>query len=246
VLRSGLSEAPPKDADTGLEGGKIITVKGKKYATVIQDDAPLYPSWDESDAPIRQLDKGAQVQLGAYNDKWACVRARGITGYVLRSGLSDTPPQRDSSAIEGGRITTVKGKRFATVISDKAPLYPSWSESDAPLTHLDRGTQVQLGAYNGAWACVNADGVMGYMRIDTLELTEARPVEASGVNYLECDATTTVDAALYRSADLDGTPLASVPKGTSVHVYAFNDRCAYVDCAGQRGFMALRYLKKAG
>jgi hypothetical protein len=165
---------------------------------------------------------------------------------VLRSGLSDTPPQRDSSAIEGGRITTVKGKRFATVISDKAPLYPSWSESDAPLTHLDRGTQVQLGAYNGAWACVNADGVMGYMRIDTLELTEARPVEASGVNYLECDATTTVDAALYRSADLDGTPLASVPKGTSVHVYAFNDRCAYVDCAGQRGFMALRYLKKAG
>ena len=229
-----------------IEGGDIIVLKNKPYRYVSVDALSLFKSYSTDADILTTLKAGEKVRLGAYNDKWACVRARGITGYVLRSGLSDTPPQRDSSAIEGGRITTVKGKRFATVISDKAPLYPSWSESDAPLTHLDRGTQVQLGAYNGAWACVNADGVMGYMRIDTLELTEARPVEASGVNYLECDATTTVDAALYRSADLDGTPLASVPKGTSVHVYAFNDRCAYVDCAGQRGFMALRYLKKAG
>ena len=219
-----------------IEGGDIIVLKNKPYRYVSVDALSLFKSYSTDADILTTLKAGEKVRLGAYNDKWACVRARGITGYVLRSGLSDTPPQRD----------TVKGKRFATVISDKAPLYPSWSESDAPLTHLDRGTQVQLGAYNGAWACVNADGVMGYMRIDTLELTEARPVEASGVNYLECDATTTVDAALYRSADLDGTPLASVPKGTSVHVYAFNDRCAYVDCAGQRGFMALRYLKKAG
>lgn len=227
-----------------IEGGDITVLKNKPYRYVSVDALSLFKHYSTDAEILATLKAGEKVRLGAYNDKWACVRARGITGFVLRSGLSDTPPQPDGEAIEGGKITTVKGKRFATVTADNAPLYPSWSESDAPLTRLDRGAQVQLGAYNGAWACVNADGVMGYMRIETLELTEAQPVETSGVNYLECDAVTTVDAALYRSADLVGKPLASLPKGTSVHVYAFDDRCAYVDCAGRRGFMALRYLKK--
>ena len=106
------------------------------------------------------------VRLGAYNEKWACVRAHGTIGFVLRSGLSETPPKAAESAIEGGRITTVKGKRYATVTSESAPLYPSWSEADTPITRLERGARVQIGAYNGAWACVNADGVMGFMRID--------------------------------------------------------------------------------
>ena len=50
--------------------------------------------------------------------------------------------------------------------------------------------------------------------------------------------------ALYRSVELNGTPLGTVPKGATVHVFAFNDRCAYVDYEGHRGFVALRALKK--
>jgi len=91
---------------------------------------------------------------------------------------------------------------------------------------------------------VNADGAMGFMRIDALELSDARPADDSGVNYLECDATVTTEAALYRSAGLSGTSLAKLPKGAAVHVYAFNAHCAYVDYEGRRGFVALRYLKK--
>ena len=48
-------------------------------------------------------------------------------------------------------------------------MYPTWSESDAPVKRLDKGAQVLLGAYNGAWACVNADGVIGFMRVDALK-----------------------------------------------------------------------------
>ena len=85
---------------------------------------------------------------------------------------------------------------------------------------------------------------MGFMRIDALELSDAQPVDDSGVNYLECDATVTAKAALYRNTDLSGTPLAELPKGAAVHVYAFDAHCAYVDYEGRRGFVALRYLKK--
>lgn len=230
------SEAP--------DGGEITVVRERRNLYVSADALSLFKSYSTESDILATLNVGEKVRLGAYNDKWACVRARDITGFVLRSGLSEEPPRAEGDAIEGGRITTVKGKRYATVTADSASLYPSWSESDAPITRLEKGSRVQIGAYNGAWACVNADGVMGFMRIDALELTDAQPAEDSGVNYLECDATVTAKAALYRSAGLSGNPLAELPKGAAVHVYAFNARCAYVDYEGRRGFVALRYLKK--
>ena len=227
------------------EGGEIVVVRDRPTRFVSADALSLFKSYSTESDILATLNAGEKVRLGAYNDKWACVRVRGITGFVLRSGLSEDPPKAATDAIEGGRITTVKGKRYATVTAQSAPLYPSWNEDDAPITRLERGTRVQIGAYNGAWACVNAEGAMGFMRIDALELTDAQPAEDSGVNYLECDAVVTAEAALYRSADLGGTPLAELANGAAVHVYAFNARCAYVDYAGRRGFVALRYLKKA-
>lgn len=247
IKLSSLSAVQQADAPEGetVEGGDVTVVKGRQYRYVSADALSLFKSWSTDSEILATLKAGERVRLGAYNDIWACVRVHGITGFVLRSGLSETPPQAASDAIEGGRIITVKGKRYATVIADDAPLYPSWSEADAPITRLAEGTQVQLGAYNGAWACVNADGVMGFMRIETLELTEVRPAAGdSGVNYLECDAVATADVALYKSVDLDGTPAASIPESATVHIFAYNGRCAYVDYEGQRGFVALRYLKK--
>ena len=246
IKLSSLSAVQQVDAPDGeaVEGGDVTVVKGRQYRYVSADSLSLFKSWSTDSEILATLKAGEKVRLGAYNDLWACVRVRNITGFVQRSGLSETPPQAAGEAIEGGRIITVKGKRYATVIAGDAPLYPSWSEADTPITRLAEGTQVQLGAYNGAWACVNADGVMGFMRIEALELAEARQAGDSGVNYLECDAVTTADVALYKSVDLDGTPAASIPENATVHLFAYNERCAYVDYEGQRGFVALRYLKK--
>lgn len=231
--------------DEAPDGGDVVVVRDRPTRFVGADALSLFKSYSTESDILATLYAGEKVRLGAYNDKWACVRVRGITGFVLRSGLSESPPKVAADAIEGGRITTVKGKRYAVVTADSAPLYPSWSEADKPITRLEKGARVQIGAYNGAWACVNADGVMGFMRIDMLELSDTQPVEDSGVNYLECDATVTADASMYKSVDLSGTPLADLPMGATVHVYAFNARCAYVDYEDRRGFVALRYLKKA-
>ena len=227
-----------------IDGGEITRVREKLMLYVSADTLSLFKSYSTDSEILATLKNGEKVRLGAYNAKWACVRARGITGFVLRSGLSATPPKPDSDAIEGGEITTVRGTKYATVISEDAPLYPSAKDDDPPLARLKKGAQVRLGAYNGAWACVNAEGTMGFMRIDALELSDDRPAGDSGVNYLECDAVTTAEAALYRSVELNGTPLGTAPKGATVHVFAFNDRCAYVDYEGRRGFVALRALKK--
>ena len=158
--------------DAAVDGGKIVIPEGKLYGYVGVDALSLFKSYSTDSDILATLKIGEKVRLGAYNDKWACVRARGVTGFVLRSGLTDAPPAAESAAIEGGKVTTVKGAKYATVITDDAPLYPSWSEADAPITRLDKGVQVRVGAYNGAWACVNADGVMGFMHVDTLKVSD--------------------------------------------------------------------------
>ena len=246
VKLSSLSPVQQVDAAGAapIDGGEITRVREKQSLYVSADALSLFKSYSTDSEILATLKNGEKVRLGAYNAKWACVRARGITGFALLSGLSATPPKPDGEAIEGGEITTVRGTRYATVITQNAPLYPSWSDEDVPLARLEKGVQVRLGAYNGVWACVNADGTMGFMRIEALELSDGRPAVDSGVNYLECDAVTTAETALYRSVELSGTPLDTLPKGAAVHVFAYNDRCAYVDHEGRRGFVALRHLKK--
>ncbi len=230
------TEKPTKD------GGAITTVKGKVYRWVSVDALPLYAENSEDSQVLATLKRGDRVRLGAYNDTWACVRSGKVKGFVLLAGLSENASE---GAVEGGDIVTVSGTQYATVITSDAALYASPSEAGDPIIRLGEGARVRLGAYNRLWACVRVDGVKGFIRLDALELGATDEAEAaSGINYLECDAVTTTAVAMYGDATLDGTPVATLPEGSPIHIYAFDERCAYGECDGLRGFVALRYLKK--
>ena len=51
-----------------------------------------YPTYDTASTPTLLLNKGEQVQVGAYNDTWACVRVDGVTGFVPLSALRLAEP----------------------------------------------------------------------------------------------------------------------------------------------------------
>ena len=85
----GLSEQGPEADATAPEGGEIVLVEGEVYISVAEDGAPLYPSWDASGEPLSLLPAGTQVQLGAYNSLWACVRVEGVTGFMRMDTLTD-------------------------------------------------------------------------------------------------------------------------------------------------------------
>ena len=70
------------------EGGAVIRISGTAYATVTQDTAPMYATWDAAQAPVALLDADTLVQVGAYNEVWACVRLNGATGFVHVDALS--------------------------------------------------------------------------------------------------------------------------------------------------------------
>ena len=237
----------PQDVDPDLtDGGEITVVQSVELRYVAEDTLNLYETYSTDSEILATLTRGEEVQLGAYNTRWACVRANGLTGFVLRSGLTEQSPLGEQmQAIDGGDITVVHGRQYATVVREGAKLYATWNEQGDVLATLVQGDVVQLGAYNTRWACVRIDGVTGFMLLTDLEASASdAPDEDTGISYLECEAATTAAVGLYEDADLSGEPIAQLAEGTQVHVFAYNRRSAYVEYNGQKGFVALRFLRK--
>ena len=233
------------DADAGAGDDHVTVVEGVAYRYVNTDALPMFEKPASDSAVLATLAMGKQVRLGAYTDEWACVRADGLTGFVLLSGLTEQAPQPAEKEVEGGEITRVRGERYAVVLLDDAPLYPEPDASKEPAAHLPEGERVRLGAYNSVWACVRANGVTGFTRVEALDMDPAEaPAQGDGVSYVECEAEATARLELYADADLTGGALADVNKGARLHVYAFNREVAYVEYNGVRGFAAIKYLNK--
>ncbi len=240
-----LSVVRPEPTPVPARDETITTVEGEVYRYVNANALPMFAE-PTSDSPVlATLAAGERVRLGAFNDEWACVRANGLTGFVLLSGLTDAAPSQPKVEIDGGDVTVVEGEQFATVIRDGTALYPGWDDAQEPLTRMKQGERVQLGAYNSRWACVRVDGVTGFVPIEALELNAADvPEMDDDVYYLECEAEATARLELYENADLTGEVKAELNKGSRLHVYAFNQTIAYAEYNGARGFVALRYLNK--
>ena len=245
---SGLSAVrqPEPAAEGGIDGGAVTVLKDKPYRWVAADALSLFESYSTESRVLATLQRGDRVRLGAYNEKWACVRVDGVTGFALLSGLTDADPDApEAEQVEGGSITVIKGTQYATVVLDGAPMYPTWDAASEPLTLLRQDDTVQLGAYNGVWACVRVDGVTGFMRVEALELpADIAPKAGTDVHYTEAEAVTAARLSLYQRADLTGAVVAELDAGQPVHVYAYDSLSAYVECDGQRGFAPVKFLKK--
>ena len=227
------------------EDGKVTRVEGEVYRVVSADALPMYETASADSPALAILEKGKRVQLGAYNDKWACVRADGLTGFVALSALAeDAPAAKQGEGIDGGAVTRVEGEQFAVVTEDGTALYAAWNTDSETLLTLHRGDTVRLGAYNAKWACVKAEGKTGFVLISALRLAEGAATEDDGVIYRELDAVTDGPLPMFSASDLSGEVLVVIGKGAQVHVYAFNDVSAYAEYEGQRGFVELKHLKQ--
>ena len=247
-----LAAASAPAGEGGIDGGEITVVDGGVTAYAQRDGLPVYRSYDVSSDVLTTVDAGERVLVGAYNAKWACVRANGATGFMRVDGLGETAPDAQNGTaadgeIEGGEITVVDGGVTAFAARDGAALCESWRDDAIRLATLSEGERVLVGAYNAKWACVRVDGVTGYMRVEDLKPAgdAGEAGESAGdISYQECEAVTTTALSLCRDADLDGETVLQLDEGVQVHVLAYNNRVAYVEYRGTRGFAALRYLRR--
>ena len=172
VKLNTLSAVQRTEPTPAPEGSGVTVVEGRQYRSIAVEALSLFKSYSTDSQVLATLRRGDRVQVGAYNDTWACVRVDGVTGFVLRSGLTDADPEDGAEASEGGEVVRVKGAMYATATADGTPLYPTYDTASTPTMLLGKGQQVQVGAYNDAWACVRVDGVTGFVPLDALKLVE--------------------------------------------------------------------------
>lgn len=142
-------------------------------------------------------------------------------------------------------------------------LRKSASTAAAPVAYLQRGTRVQMLAFDDDWACVRtASGRTGFASRRYLRLpgeAEAQPVaqdvpKAQGAKFREkktdvtiCNraAVTKLATKLYAANSTSSAVLGSLPAAAKVTVTAYNKTWAYVCFGSQRGFVPLKNLKAA-
>ncbi|MBR1822148.1 MAG: hypothetical protein IJ769_11090, partial [Clostridia bacterium] len=158
VLLSGLTEEAPA-LSSEIEGGEVTVLKDAQYATVIADNAALYPSWDASQEPLTRLRQGERVQLGAYNARWACVRVDGVTGFMLVEALelsADDAPRQDDG------VNYLECEAEATA---RLELYENANFTGDVLAELNKGARLHVYAFDRATAYVEYNGVRGFVAL---------------------------------------------------------------------------------
>lgn len=157
VLLSGLTDVPP-EAGENIDGGEIVFVKGTQYATVVAD-CPVYPTYDDAQAPLTRLMQGERVQLGAYNSRWACVRVDGVTGFMpveaLELEAADVPPMDEG-------VSYLECEAEATA---RVELYANADFTGEVLAELNKGDRLHVYAFDRTSAYVEIDGVKGFVAL---------------------------------------------------------------------------------
>lgn len=218
-------------SDQAIDGGAIRKVKGRKYMYVSAGLAPVYESWSESSATLLTLYYGEKVRVGAYNTKWACVKADGVVGYALIEALSASAP----APIEGGAISRPKSDTYAAANRSGVPVYASYSADSAVVAELRPDQQVRVMAYNSTWALVRFGSVTGFARV--ADLTPSDGVESVD----PFNAVATANVKVY--ASVKGKAVGQLTKGATVRVTAVKGDYAQIEYNGGKGFVKKKFLK---
>ena len=142
----------------------IVKVEGTLYLYVQAEQAALYKGHSDDTRVLARLSRGEKVRVGAYNADWACVRVRGVTGYMRMDALGESRPVE----VEGGAITKARSGAYAFAARNGVTVYESYDTASTRLAELAEGERVAVGAYNDAWALVRAGNVTGYVRREDL------------------------------------------------------------------------------
>ena len=158
VLLGGLTDQAP-ETTTEIDGGDVTVVEGEQFATVVLDGAALYPDWDDSQTPITYLKQNDRVQLGAYNQRWACVRVDGVTGFMpieaLELNASDAPAPDDG-------VNYLECEAEATV---RLEVFQNADLTGDVLAEPNKGARLHVYAFTDTVAYVEYNGARGYVAV---------------------------------------------------------------------------------
>jgi len=163
VARSALSVEPVQPAPTSAPENGITTVDGTKYVYVASASAVMYETYSESSSALATLPYGTQVQIGAYNSDWACVKYGSTYGYIRMPKLTERSPVSQSAD------DVITAEFFAETTSTVS-VYAQPSSASEVIGQMGSGQRVSVYAYNNAYAYIGVGQNRGYVEISKLRI----------------------------------------------------------------------------
>ena len=214
--------------------------------TVVAASLVVYQKNSTSSSKLGTLPRGMQVNVVAVQGGWALIELNGAYGFCLVSGLV---PTASLTTPEPTATPSTEDAIPAVVVTDTVKIYQSPSTSSTQVGQLSKGIQVNVLAGQGDWALIELSGNYGYCLVSSLMPVSAIPTPTNDpmgdfVQEVFSATVITSGAKFYASAST-GSASVDIPLGTDVTVGAYNAQWAYVDVAGQKGFILISALSRA-
>ena len=214
--------------------------------TVVAASLVVYQKNSTSSSKLGTLPRGMQVNVVAVQGGWALIELNGAYGFCLVSGLV---PTASLTTPEPTATPSTEDAIPAVVVTDTVKIYQSPSTSSTQVGQLSKGIQVNVLAVQGDWALIELSGNYGYCLVSSLMPVSAIPTPTNDpmgdfVQEVFSATVITSGAKFYASAST-GSASVDIPLGTDVTVGAYNAQWAYVDVAGQKGFILISALSRA-
>ena len=201
-LREGAAAAQLPEATQTAPTGKSGAVTSKTLA--------VYKEASKKSRKLGTLKKGQIVNVLDTQNGWAYIELNGQYGYCAAKGIATD----DSGIPSGYKQANVS----ATVISAEARAYASPS-ADAESASVRLGTEVQVIAYNDAWACVTLSGKAGFIPIKLLSKAGYEAIDGDGT------ALQTLLKALLAGGYYDAVPSTSYNAAAIAAIKRFQSAC---------------------
>lgn len=205
---------------------------------------------------LRQLPKGATVEVLSRQQDWTCISYNDLTGYVMTRYLTfgteiqTTPTPEISTEVTPSPAPASGEARTAYVDTATGGLNLRQSPGGTVLANIPQGWQLSVIPYDDTWAYTTYNGQEGYVMLRYLrwdQPTDPLPDEDNGTPDEEQAVDVWVqtsggDLNLRREPNEQADILQTLTYGTKLKLLEEGNTWSLVSCNGVQGYVMTRYL----
>lgn len=205
---------------------------------------------------LRQLPRGAQVQVLSRQNDWTCISYHGLTGYVMSRYLTfgseaePTPTPEPATDPTPTPAPSAGNARTAYVDTATGGLNLRQSPGGKVLANIPQGWQLTVIPYDDTWAQTSYNGQEGYVMLRYLrwdQPTDPLPEEDNGSPDEEQAVDVWVqtsggDLNLRREPNEQAEILKTLTYGTKLKLLEEGNTWSLVSFEGVQGYVMTSYL----
>ena len=230
---------------TPAPGDKVI---GKAQVTTASGSLNLRQLPSYSASIIGSIPQYAVVDVFEYDGGWARIRYSGVTGWVLRSFLTDYNPQPTCNPYPTANPGVLQGYAYVRTNGGGLNMREYASTAARVTMVIPRYARVEILSYGSTWAWVRYMGVSGYVMTRYLSTGCVSPAPTAAPTAGSWATVATQSGGLnIREATYVGSRILKVaPKGATVSVLERGTTWSRISYGGVTGYAMTGFLNFGG